>query len=101
MDTIERANLLVDSLMSEMRRKIITKLIERPRNISDLARELEKDRSTIAYHLDLLEKSGLVKSEYRVLEEPHSPGKLGNFFEVDPKVLKEAIDLATKEINVG
>ena len=100
MDADESNKLKVDALMSETRRQIISSLVTEKKHISHLARELQKDRSTIAYHLDLLEKTGIVSSNYELIEELHSQGKIGNYYKVNRAVLNEAVRLAIGALSI-
>ena len=86
--------------MSDTRRRILSSLIKEPKHISELARELEKDRSTIAYHLSKLKKTGLVTSEYKLINEITSPGTIGNYLHVNMEVLREAVEEARKAVSL-
>jgi len=100
LDTIESNKLLVDAVMSETRRTIILSLINQKKHISQLSRELEKDRSTIAYHLDLLEKTGIVSSNYELIEDLHSTGKIGNYYNVNRETYNRAVRLAIEALSI-
>jgi predicted transcriptional regulator len=98
LDISENRGMLVDVIMSEARREIILSLVNKPKHISDLSRELKKDRSTIAYHLDLLEKAEIITNKYELIKDIASTGKIGNYFYVNPEMLKRAIKYAQEEI---
>lgn len=98
MNTSESKEMLVDAIMSEARREIIISLLKKPKHISDLSRELNKDRSTIAYHLDLLEKAEIITNKYELIKEIASPGKIGNYFFINHGMLSRAIKYAQEEI---
>ena len=91
---VNREEKLIRALMSETRLKIIGFLKE-PKHISKLANEAGLDRSTVAYHLNLLKKVGIVHNEYRPITNPE-PGWVGNYFIINETVLAEAIELATQ-----
>ena len=95
----DESQLGAESLMSETRRNILSLLIKGRRHISEIARETGKDRSTIAYHLDILENAGMVYSKYETIHPINSPGLIGNYFYVNKDVLKEAIEEATRKIS--
>ena len=46
-----------------MRLCIIRKLMERPANVNQLAKELNVNYRTVLHHLEILEKNGLIRSE--------------------------------------
>ncbi len=59
----------LDEVMSgkgwDTRRKILEELYMRPTTAYSLAKKLELNYSTVRYHLDLLERSGLVNHQKR------------------------------------
>jgi len=85
---------LEQALMNKTRLEIIS-LLDEPMHISGLADEMELDRSTIAYHLSLLKKVGVVRNEYRPINNP-MPGWVGNYFIINEDKLEEAINLIEK-----
>lgn len=92
--TTERVN-LVHAILNVTRTRIIKNLLSKKTNISNLskARNLNGiDRSTICYHLNILEDAGLVKSNYVILEAPRSKGRAGRVYEVDVEKLRKAIE---------
>ena len=46
-----------------MRLAIMEKLIEKPANANQLAKELQVNYRTILHHVEILEKNGLIRSE--------------------------------------
>lgn len=46
-----------------MRLAIMEKLMEKPANANQLAKELEVNYRTILHHVEILEKNGLIRSE--------------------------------------
>ena len=51
----------IEVLANESRRRIVALLAGHPRRPSTLARELSLSRSTIAYHLRVLEAAGVIR----------------------------------------
>lgn len=84
----------IHALLNDTRVSIIVSLFTKAKNISDLMKEppiKEVDRSTLCYHLNILEDVGLVKSNYVILEAPHSKGRAGRVYQVDRKQLAQVI----------
>jgi DNA-binding transcriptional ArsR family regulator len=90
---------LAHALVHENRFKIVDSLLEKPRHISALATKVGIDRATLCYHLNLLERVGLVESDYVILEQPRSKGKAGRVYKVNKDRLQEAIKEITEEIS--
>ena len=90
----------VAALMSETRRKIIATIVKKPKHITQIAEELDLDRSTINYHLNLLEKVGLVTQQYELIKERRSPGRIGSFFSINSEKLEQAIELAIRALSI-
>jgi DNA-binding transcriptional ArsR family regulator len=82
---------LTHALLNEKRVGIVTTLLSEPTYISKLEKRLKIDRSTVCYHLNILEEVGLVQSEYKILEAAHSKGRAGRTYSVNRGKLKEAI----------
>lgn len=80
------------SLLNESRVNIITRLLSKPTNISDLDKNLPIDRSTICYHLNILEDVGILESKYVILEAPHSKGRAGRVYSINSERLTAAIE---------
>jgi len=55
--------IFVGSRGGRMRLCIIRKLMERPANVNQLAKELNVNYRTVLHHLEILEKNGLIRSE--------------------------------------
>jgi DNA-binding transcriptional ArsR family regulator len=83
---------LVHALIEPVRVKIIRSLLNGPKYISQLASETQSDRSTISYHLGVLERNDLLKSKYEVLVEPRSKGKAARVYEINHKRLDQALE---------
>ena len=86
----ERTGLL-QSILNESRASIIIKLLSGDKNIADLEKVLKLNRSTICYHLNILENVGILMSKYVILEMPHSMGRAGRVYSVNRGKLNEAI----------
>ena len=80
------------------RLRILGSLNEKPNYISALAAELDLDRTTVAYHLALLQSAGLLESHYEILEEPKSKGKAAHVYSVNMHRLREVLALPTMRI---
>lgn len=93
----DRRRTLKQAVLNTTRLNIIRELRIEPNHISGLASKLKMDRSTVAYHLNLLKKVGIVDNEYKPITNP-TPGWIGNYFHVVPKTLSEAVKLITEEI---
>ncbi len=87
-------------VMEPTRWKIMNSLYDTPKYIGQIATDITSDRSNVAYHLSILEQNGLLDSEYRILEPPHSKGKAARFYSVNTRVytefLKELEELLPK-----
>lgn len=82
---------VVRALADSNRLRILNSLSEQPQYITELARTLEMDRTTIAYHLALLQSADLLESHYKILEEPRSKGKAAHVYSVNQRRLKEVL----------
>jgi len=87
----ERTGLL-QSILNESRASIIIKLLSGDKNIADLEKVLKLNRSTICYHLNILESVGILMSKYVILNMPHSMGRAGRVYSVNRDKLNEAIE---------
>lgn len=85
---------LFDALLNRNRIEIIRalSLSDKPMYISEIAERVKLSRTATSYHLDVLESVGIVEHEYVVIREPKSTGRLGSFYKLNEKRLKEAID---------
>ncbi len=79
------------SVLNDSRVSIISHLSTKAQNISDLDKQLPIDRSTICYHLNILEDVGILKSDYIILEAPQSKGRAGRVYSINHDRLLEAI----------
>lgn len=80
------------SLLNETRVDIISHLLEKSQNISGLERQLKKiNRSTICYHLNILEDADILMSEYQILQTAHSKGRAARVYSINRDKLREAI----------
>lgn len=64
---------------------ILESLSTKSKNVSDLHRETGLDRATVRYHLGLLEKCGIIKSEYVMLDKPDAQGRVGRYYSINKK----------------
>jgi len=81
---------LVRAVTQVERNKMIQYLLKGSKNISDLAKLVDLDRTTVSYHLGVLEYTKIVKSDYKMLQEPHSMGKIGRYYTINPVRLRKA-----------
>ncbi len=78
-----------------LRRGIISRLRKGSANISQLEDDLDRAWTTIAHHLDVLEKAEVVKSEYVKIDAPN-PGGYAHVYSINPDKLKEMRDILEK-----
>jgi len=83
---------LAHAVFNDIRYKIIKRLLHKSTYISDLEKNLKINRSTICYHLNILEEAGLLKSEYEILLAPRSMGKAARKYTINLDKLNEAIE---------
>jgi DNA-binding transcriptional ArsR family regulator len=98
------ADKLVRAISQSERNIILIRLLEQKMNISELAKASNLDRATVSYHLGILEEAEIVSSEYSMLEPPHSKGKVGRYYTVNPKGFEKAIkalDELTKSLKAN
>ncbi len=81
---------LIRAVTQAERNKIIHHLQEGSKNISELAKLVKVDRTTVSYHLGVLEYTKVVKSNYKMLRVPHSMGKIGRYYTINSARLKAA-----------
>lgn len=83
---------IVDAVLDLERIKLITALFERqPMYLSEIAKTVEIERATLAYHLGVLERAGLVSSEYKILQTPKSKGKAARYYTLDIEKMWRAL----------
>ena len=78
-------------VMEPTRADILKSLLKESKYISQLAGDIDLDRSNVAYHLSVLEQNNLVSSEYQILVPPHSKGKAARVYSINVKLYKEFI----------
>ena len=81
---------LIRAVTQAERNKMIHHLQKGRKNISELARLVNLDRTTVSYHLGVLEYTKVVKSNYKMLQVPHSKGKIGRYYTINKPRLKQA-----------
>lgn len=82
------------SVMNKARREIIVSLVQGEKNISGLQQQLPNNplnRSTICYHLNILEDVGILQSKYVILDGVSSKGRAGRVYSVNHDKLIEAL----------
>lgn len=80
------------SLLNKSRVDIIGHLIRKPQHISDLDKQLKDiNRSTICYHLNILEDADILMSEYQILQTAHSKGRAARVYSINHDKLQEAV----------
>ena len=80
---------VIKALADVNRLRILNSLAQKPKYISSLADDLGLDRTTVAYHLALLQSADLLESHYEILEEPHSKGKAAHVYSINARKLNE------------
>ncbi len=92
----------VHLLLQETRFKIVRELrrADGPLYIDELARKIEENPRLVSFHLTVLQRNGLVTSEFRVVDSPQARGKAGRFFRLTEKANEAASRLA-QEITVS
>ena len=81
-------------VLNKARRAIISRLLEKEQNISELQRQLPTNplkRSTICYHLNILEDAGILQSKYVILEAVGCKGRAGRVYSINHDMLVEAV----------
>lgn len=82
------------SVLNKARRDIILCLFEKAQNISELQRQLPTNplnRSTICYHLNILEDAGILQSRYVILDTVGSKGRAARVYSINHGMLVEAV----------
>ncbi|MCL4436013.1 MAG: helix-turn-helix domain-containing protein [Thaumarchaeota archaeon] len=82
---------LVNAVIQKERALILKELKSGVKHISKLSEETGLDRATVSYHLGILEIHKVVSSEYEMLREPHSKGRIGRYYTLNQARLEEAI----------
>ena len=89
---------LINIITSPSRLQILIELSRgKSMYVTELSQTLKMDRSTVSYHLSILEEAGLVRSYYKVLGG-HSPNKVGRFIELNEPKIGEAIKALGEKI---
>ena len=83
---------LAHTILNKHRRMLITALMkENGQHISQLAASTGIDRSTTSYHLSYLETTGIVQSEYKILQPPQSKGRAAHIYTLNTSRLRDAL----------
>jgi DNA-binding transcriptional ArsR family regulator len=85
---LEIAQVVVDPF----RASIVKSLQSGSKYIGQIAEEIHSDRSTVAYHLSILEQNNIVCSEYQILVPPHSKGKAARFYSLNVSHYNKVLD---------
>jgi len=74
------------------RAKILSFVADNPGlHAGQISKELGIKRNQVSYHLGLLEKYKVIKSEYAILEEPASKGKAARIYSINEKELNNLL----------
>ena len=85
---------ILDSLFGVERIEILRILLRSgTMYLTEIARESRLDRTTLAYHLGVLEKNGVVTSQYQVLTDPGVKGKAAKFYSVNTARLSDMLEV--------
>ena len=85
-------NNMVRAVSQDERVEILRQLqVLKKMNVSQLAEITSLDRATVSYHLGILEEAGIVSSKYEIVQPPHSMGKVGRYYTVNPEGLEKAL----------
>ncbi len=83
---------IVDAVLDVERLKLAKILLRgKPMYLTEISKESGMDRATLAYHLGVLERVGILRSEYRILQEPRSKGKAARYYSLNMKKWEEAV----------
>ncbi|MBC8274657.1 MAG: winged helix-turn-helix transcriptional regulator [Chloroflexi bacterium] len=88
---MERAIEMAHVIIEPTRLKILQTLIGGSKYIGKIAEAIGEDRSTVSYHLGVLEKNDFVSSEYHIIREPKSSGVAARVYQVNTQKLREAV----------
>lgn len=88
---MKKAMELAHVIVEPLRMKILLALKEGPKYISQIAAATKSDRSSVSYHLGVLEQYELINSEYKILVEPRSKGKAARVYSLDSERLEHAL----------
>ena len=90
---------LLHSLLNRSRLEIVSHLLDKEQNISDLEKQTGIGRSAICYHLSVLEDVGMLESRYVILEAARSKGRAARIYSINHDKLQEAIK-AIEELTI-
>ena len=83
------------SVLNKSRRDIISLLLSKEQNISELLKQLPTNplnRSTVCYHLNILEDAGILQSKYVILQAVNSKGRAGRVYSINHDMLIRAVE---------
>jgi DNA-binding transcriptional ArsR family regulator len=91
---------ILQALMNSSRLQLLTFIEKNEKaNVSQLSKAVNLDRSTVVYHMSLLNKVGLVTEQTIPIRPAHSTGIMGRYFSVNKEKLRIAVALLRKEIS--
>ncbi len=83
---------IMDAILDVERLELVRILLEgKPLYLTEITKLSGMDRATLAYHLGVLERAGLVTSEYKILQEPRSKGKAARYYAINRSKWNEAV----------
>lgn len=87
---------LSHSVLNKARRDIILRLLnKKEQNISELLSQLPTNplnRSTLCYHLNILEDAGILQSKYVILDTEGSKGRAARVYSINDAMLIKAVE---------
>lgn len=87
---IDRDWEVLHAIVHPIRRVIIETLLKTSLNIQELSDKLQTPRTTLAYHLGILENFKIINTRY---ELTNNPGKLAKYYSVDEKELSKYLGI--------
>ncbi|OYT26363.1 MAG: hypothetical protein B6U95_07525 [Thermofilum sp. ex4484_82] len=94
---IGKALQIIGKTLQKNRLDIINLLKDgKPRNISEIAKEIGLSRTATTYHLSMLEEIGLVEQKYEIMKAPNTPPVVGSFYTLNKKKLEQIIEILSQ-----
>ena len=92
MPTNSKGLIELDAILDRERLSLVRVLLDhKALYLTEIANISKTDRATSAYHLGVLEKAGIVSSEYRLLREAKFKGKAARFYSLNHDKLDQAL----------
>ncbi len=76
----------VHILLHPFRYRIVELLEEKPMHINEISNALEEEMMLVSYHLLILVEHGFLRSNFEILEQTKSKGKVIRKYQVTEKV---------------